>query len=124
MARTAEPDTIAAIRAMHEKLSYRAIARELALLDYDRWPPTLRRIARGETVSVYKENYVRRALGMEPVTLMVETPACPDCGSVHNAGRCNGKPVTVRLVHQRQPPPAWVREATRNLTRMLEEARR
>ena len=38
MARTAEPDTIAAIRAMHEKLSYRAIARELALLDYDRWP--------------------------------------------------------------------------------------
>ena len=97
MARTAEPDTVAVIQAMHEKLSYRAIAHELGL-DHRTWPPTLRRIARGETVSVYKENYVRRALGMEPVTLMVETPACPDCGSVHSAGRCNGKPVTVRLV--------------------------
>ena len=29
---------------------------------------------------------------------LVETPACPDCGVVHNGGRCNGQPVTVRLV--------------------------
>ena len=119
MARTAEPDTVAVIQAMHEKLSYRAIAHELGL-DHRTWPPTLRRIARGETVSVYKENYVRRALGMEPVTLMVETPACPDCGSVHSAGRCNGKPVTVRLVPRRTPPPAWVREATENLIELME----
>ena len=61
------------------------------------------------------ERRMCEALGIDPPPVMVETPACPDCGSVHNGGRCNGRPVTVRLVRQRTPPPAWVREATRNL---------
>ena len=81
-------------------------------------------VRNGKPMSLKRERRMCEALGIDPPPVMVETPACPDCGSVHNGGRCNGKPVTVVLRRQRTPPPAWVREATRNLTRMLEEARR
>ena len=74
----------------------------------------------GKPMSLKRERRMCEALGLEPPPVMVETPACPDCGSVHNGGRCNGQPVTVRLVRQRQPPPAWVAEATANLAALLE----
>ena len=75
---------------MHEKLSYRAIAHELGL-DHRHGPQRCVELRGRNGIGVQAENYVRRALGMEPVNLMVETPACPDCGSVHSAGGCNGR---------------------------------
>ena len=121
MIRTALPDTALEIQTLHAKASYRAMARELGL-DHRIWPPTLRRIALGGTVSLYKENVVRRALGLPaayPAT--IETPACPDCGGVHT-GRCNGVVNPVVIVKRQRPAkPAWVIEATANLARLLED---
>ena len=77
-------------------------------------------VRNGKPMSLKRERRMCEALGIDPPPVMVETPACPDCGSVHNGGRCNGKPVTVVLRRQRTPPPAWVREATENLIELME----
>jgi hypothetical protein len=61
---------------------------------------TLSRILRGIPVSLWAENVVRVALGEAP--LLVEIPACPDCGAVHHA-RCHGKAAPVAVVVSGQP---------------------
>lgn len=98
--------------------SHRATCAALGL--GNEWRGTLHRIIHGFEIGRDKENTVRTALNLPPLPLLVETPACPDCGSVHSGGRCNGRPVIVVLKPQRQAPPAWVRQATANLAALLE----
>ena len=105
--RTCNETTAQQIRAMSKNITHPR---------YPAWVVTAAWDAiHNRPMSAKRERRMCEALGIDPPPVMVETPACPDCGSVHNGGRCNGRPVTVRLVRQRTPPPAWVREATRNL---------
>lgn len=70
-------------------------------------------------MSLNRENRMRAALGFDPLPCLVEVQPCPDCGSVHT-GRCNGvdNPIVV-VKRQRREPPAWVGEATANLSALL-----
>ena len=43
----------------------------------------------GRPMSRKREERLRLALGIEPLPVVVEVSACPDCGSVHHA-RCHG----------------------------------
>ena len=95
--RTAQADTRDAVTALHARMSYPAIARKLDLPR--RFWPVLSRIVNSGPVSVAMENDVRRALGMNQIPAQKPADVCLDCGAVHVAtARCNGQPVTVRLV--------------------------
>ena len=56
-------------------------------------------VRNGKPMSLKRERRMCEALGIDPPPVMVETPACPDCGEPHVATvGCGGQPVTVRLV--------------------------
>lgn len=60
------------------------------------------------------------AYGFEPRREWV--PVCPDCGKVHNGGRCNGKPVEVVLRPQRRQRAPEVQRMVDGLLKAADRA--
>ena len=102
-------DTAAAVIAVKDGRTWSEVCANLALAPS--WAGALSGIYNGKPGAVAREaeNALRPALGLPPLPEPIPVQPCLDCGNVHDAARCHGKPGKAVYVADkpRRQPARW-----------------